>query len=89
VDVELPEPISADCTTEVEAPASSEKWGVGMGRRTEPALALTKSLGFLMGKNKGALPFERWIDSEGPRANKGLEGLEDLGRGSFEPNDLG
>jgi len=84
-----PRPIDSDCTAEVEASESSEKWGVGIGRRTEPALALTIILGLLMGKYKGALPFESWAGSEGPWVEKGLEGFMDLGRGSLEPKELG
>jgi hypothetical protein len=81
-------PNNSDCTAEVEAPASNEKWGVGIGRRTEPALALIIILGLLMGKSKGALPLESWVGSEGPRVKEGLVGFMDLGRGSLEPKEL-
>ncbi len=53
-----------------------------MGLRCDPALALTTSLGFLMGKASGAFPLEIWAVSEGVKTEKVLRFFGD-GPGSF------
>jgi hypothetical protein len=56
-----------------------------MGLRCDPALALTTSLGFLMGKPSGAFPLEIWAVSEGVKTEKVLTDFLEMGRVALEP----